>query len=250
MKKVFVLLTLLGLVLTPYLTKAGPKEDQKKAADTDLEVTTYATSAAIAAAAAGAETLAAMFAGQALSSGVSYLQNKRGVKKFNDGNLYNPNGNLDLNDPALAQLQTLPNHLRNTNGRMPASDEEIKEEMESFIDKLEDMDQIDTAFNKISKEELIDSLKAGLTDEEENKNNLSQDSESDTSYNPQFRLTSSGPSGGNDFDYSEMLSSMFGNQEKSINENYVGNIPTRYLAQDEGLSIWNRISLKTRKLLK
>src|SRR3989338_10106538 len=108
MKKVFVLLTLLGLVFTPYVTKAGPKEDQKKAADTDLEVVGYSTAAAIAAAYVGSELVASMFAGQALNSGVSYIQNKRGVKKYNDGSLYNPDGDIDFNDPALAPLHTLP----------------------------------------------------------------------------------------------------------------------------------------------
>ncbi|MBI2027433.1 MAG: hypothetical protein HYS98_06500 [Deltaproteobacteria bacterium] len=58
---------------------------------------------------------------------------------------------------------------------------------------------------------------------------------------------SGGSGGSSSYDPYAMLSSMFPKKEEDLNPGFVGNIPTRYLASDEKLSIWERIAKQTKK---
>ena len=61
-----------------------------------------------------------------------------------------------------------------------------------------------------------------------------------------FRKRSGSGSGSAPDPYA-LLSNMFGKKEQDLNPGFVGNIPVQLLAQDEKLSIWERLYLKTRK---
>lgn len=241
----------MALLIANFSHAAGDhKTTMRKAYQTEFKVAGASAAAAAVAYSTGHERIADMFSQQAVSNTIAGYQNYENYKSFEPD--YDKSKGLDFNNVAHSVgLNNLPGFKDGKLNRTPASNkEDLEKDMSAFMDDLKGLDASSPALANLSKEDLERFLKEGTMPEMPEINVDAEKSQGGLSTNLNFMAYGGGDSSRSDPDYTSMFQSLFGSNEK-INSDYVGNIPARYLAQeDDSETIWDRISKTTRKHLK
>ncbi len=236
----------LFVISTHFLWAESTKTQYRHAYQQQLTAAVSAEAAAVAASTTGHKNLADMLHMTAVATTISAFQNYQNYKKFKspkDGlgpddfrNFLNANG--------LGSLDAFKgsNKGGNTTGK------DNKEGKENLSNLGNNPDAGEGVWDPIKQEEIKDSkLFDDVPDQKGEESSGGKMTSSGFGY---MASSSGGGSQESEFDLSSMMASFLGG-EKDKNPDYIGNVPTRLLAQDNSAeTIWDRISKTTRKHLK